>query len=124
MGRSEASGGLSGEVPAGVTPESPRRIAARRRPGVPRRGAPGQDSLGSSAPGPTFPAIRESRLSPERRGILALRVGLGLVWAANLVFIVAPANQFFPTFAATAGAYAPTSVDGGALAQFVAGQPM
>lgn len=77
---------------------------------------------------PTFdPAPEPSQLpslTPERRGILALRIGLGLVWAANLVFIVAPANQFFPTFADSAGSYAPTTVGGGALANFVASEPM
>ncbi len=63
---------------------------------------------------------------PERaegRAALAvevLRIGLGLVWAMNLVFIVDPANQFFPTFSSTASSYAPTTLGGPGLAQFVA----
>ncbi len=63
---------------------------------------------------------------PERaegRAALAvevLRIGLGLVWAMNLIFIVDPANQFFPTFSSTASSYAPTTLGGPGLAQFVA----
>ena len=49
-----------------------------------------------------------------------LRIGLGLVWAVNLVFILDPANRFFPTFAASAASYAPTTLGGPGLALFVA----
>ena len=64
--------------------------------------------------------------APERPGgraglaVEVLRIGLGLVWAANLVFIVDPANQFFPTFSNTAASYAPTTLGGPGLAQFAA----
>jgi hypothetical protein len=89
------------------------------------RRVPGQDSRGAPVPvPPTLPPVRGvPRLSPERRAILALRVGLGVVWAANLVFIAAPQNQFFPTFGSTASGFAPTSLGGGAFAQFIASQP-
>ena len=64
--------------------------------------------------------------APARMGgraglaVEVLRIGLGLVWAMNLVFIVDPANQFFPTFSAAAASYAPTTLGGPGLAQFVA----
>jgi len=57
------------------------------------------------------------------RWIEWLRIGLGLIWLANLVFIVDPANQFFPTFAGTVLAYGPSTpaaVGGATLTGFVA----
>jgi hypothetical protein len=50
-----------------------------------------------------------------------LRIGVGLVWALNFVFIVAPANHYFGNFGQTALSFAPTTLGGPALAQFVAG---
>jgi hypothetical protein len=85
--------------------------------GAPRARIPG------AAPAPV-PSAAPARLSPERRGLLALRIGLGLVWAANFVFIAAPANQFFPTFAQSAGAFAPTTLGGLPLATWVSTQPV
>jgi hypothetical protein len=49
-----------------------------------------------------------------------LRIGVGLVWAMNFVFIVAPANNFFGGFSQVALSFAPTSLGGPTLAQFVA----
>src|SRR5208282_2172467 len=49
-----------------------------------------------------------------------LRIGVGLVWAVNFVFILAPANNFFGGFGQIALSFAPTSLGGPALAQFVA----
>jgi uncharacterized membrane protein YphA (DoxX/SURF4 family) len=49
-----------------------------------------------------------------------IRIGLGIVWALNLVFVLDPANQFFPGFAATAQGFSGTSLGGPALAEFVA----
>ncbi len=49
-----------------------------------------------------------------------LRVGLGLIWAVNLVFVADPSNQFFPTFHSVALSFAPTSLGGPAVATFVA----
>jgi hypothetical protein len=73
---------------------------------------PSEESL----PPPTRPRSGE-------HGALAvevLRIGLGLVWLANLVFIVDPANQFFPTFSSSAASYGPTTLGGPGLASFVA----
>lgn len=64
---------------------------------------------------------------PARRGrspVEWFRVGLGLIWTLNLVFILDPANQFFPTFADTASSFAGTSASGPGLAEFVAANPM
>jgi uncharacterized membrane protein YphA (DoxX/SURF4 family) len=52
--------------------------------------------------------------------LFSLRVGLGIVWLANLSYVVDPANDFFPTFAATASSFGPTTPTGPALAEFVA----
>ena len=49
-----------------------------------------------------------------------LRIGVGLVWALNFVFIVSPANNFFGGFGQIALSFAPTTLGGPALAQFVA----
>lgn len=49
-----------------------------------------------------------------------LRIGVGIIWALNFVFIVAPANQYFGHFGQTALSFAPTTLGGPAFAQFVA----
>jgi hypothetical protein len=54
---------------------------------------------------------------------VALRLGIGLVWALNLLFIFDPANGFFSGFSATAADYAPTSLGGTGFPQFVAAHP-
>ncbi|MGB6501083.1 MAG: hypothetical protein WBG19_06765 [Thermoplasmata archaeon] len=66
-------------------------------------------------PGPKVDASR--RIS---RTIEILRIGVGVVWAVNLLFIVDPANQYFGNFAETARSFAPTTLGGPALANFVA----
>ncbi len=45
---------------------------------------------------------------------------MGLVWALNMIFILAPSNHFFPTFQSVALSFAPTSLGGPAVADFVA----
>ncbi len=52
-----------------------------------------------------------------------LRVGMGAIWALNLVFIVDPSNRFFPTFESVALSFAPTSLGGPGVANFVAAHP-
>jgi uncharacterized membrane protein YphA (DoxX/SURF4 family) len=49
-----------------------------------------------------------------------LRLGIGLVWAFNLVFIFDPENGFFTSFSATAASYAPVSLGGAGFPAFVA----
>lgn len=48
-----------------------------------------------------------------------LRVGIGLVWVLNITFIVDPSNEFFPTFHDVALSFAPTSLGGTGVADFV-----
>ncbi len=52
------------------------------------------------------------RSDPKGMSIDLLRVGVGLVWVLNLIFIVDPTNQFFPTFRGTVLSFAPTSLGG------------
>lgn len=45
---------------------------------------------------------------------------MGLIWSLNMVFILVPANQYFSTFQSVALSFAPTSLGGPAVANFVA----
>ncbi len=60
--------------------------------------------------------------SPHHRtyGIEILRIGVGFIWALNLVYILAPGNHWFANFATTAQSYGPTTVGGPGLAEYVA----
>lgn len=49
-----------------------------------------------------------------------LRLGVGLVWVVNMIFIVDPANQFFSTFQDVALSFAPTTLGGPGAANFAA----
>lgn len=80
-------------------------------------GSPGPAVL-LRAPSPAVVAAR------ARHALLFFRLGLGVVWALNLIYVVDPANQFFSTFSVVAGSFASTSVDGGAVATFAAGHPL
>jgi hypothetical protein len=60
---------------------------------------------------------------PKGMSIDLLRVGVGLVWAMNLLFIVMPSNQFFPMFRSMASSYGATSLGGPGFANFVASYP-
>ncbi len=53
-----------------------------------------------------------------------LRIGVGLVWVANLVFILDPANHYWSTFSAVALTFAPTTIGGPGFAQFVSAHPL
>ncbi|MGD0718891.1 MAG: hypothetical protein ABSA15_04865, partial [Thermoplasmata archaeon] len=65
--------------------------------------------------------IRDSwRSDPKGMSIDLLRVGMGIVWVLNMIFILDPANQFFSTFHDTALSFAPTSLGGPGVANFVA----
>ncbi|MHB1435840.1 MAG: hypothetical protein ACYCPN_07230 [Thermoplasmata archaeon] len=70
----------------------------------------------------TLPAGSPARIAPAR-WVELLRIGLGLIWLANLVFIVDPANQFFSTYGSTVLSYGPSTpalLGGAALTAFVA----
>ena len=49
-----------------------------------------------------------------------LRIGLGLVWSLNFLYVVDPANLFFPTFSTTALGFGGTALGGALLPAFVA----
>lgn len=62
----------------------------------------------------------EARARRTQLAIEILRIGVGVVWALNFIYVLAPANNFFGNFGATAQSFAPTSLGGPTLAQFVA----
>jgi len=62
-----------------------------------------------------------SRPRSQTLAVEFLRIGVGVVWALNLAFIVAPQNDWFGNFGSLALSFGPTSVGGPGLAQFVAG---
>jgi uncharacterized membrane protein YphA (DoxX/SURF4 family) len=80
----------------------------------------------TTMPGPTkdVHGAPTSEGRDPRRGILALRIGIGIVWALNLIFVFDPANGFFSGFSATAGSFGPSSLGGAGFPQFVATYPM
>jgi hypothetical protein len=57
-------------------------------------------------------------------GITVLRVGLGIIWSLNLLYILDPANQFFPTFTRTASSFGSSTLGGPSLPSFVARFPL
>jgi uncharacterized membrane protein YphA (DoxX/SURF4 family) len=67
-----------------------------------------------------------SGVAPTRasRGMLVLRLGLGALWAANLIYIFDPANQYWSGFAGAAQSFEGQSLGGGGFAQFVAIHPV
>ena len=62
-------------------------------------------------------------LTRPRRAIELLRILIGVVWLANLLFIVVPANDYWSTFGSAAQSYGPTSLGGSGFANFVAANP-
>jgi uncharacterized membrane protein YphA (DoxX/SURF4 family) len=72
------------------------------------------------------PAATNGSGPPGRRSQAAalaielLRIGVGLVWALNFIFIVDPSNDWFGQFGQIALSLGPTSFGGPGLAQYVA----
>jgi uncharacterized membrane protein YphA (DoxX/SURF4 family) len=64
-----------------------------------------------------------SKLRRASNGMLALRVGLGVIWAINLIYIFDPANQYWSGFQSSAASYAAQTLGGGGFATFVAAHP-
>ncbi|MCI4347084.1 MAG: hypothetical protein L3J97_00500, partial [Thermoplasmata archaeon] len=75
-------------------------------------------------PGHSAPMVGVAATDPGARraafAIELLRIGVGILWALNLIFVVAPANDFFGNFGQIALSFGPTTLGGPALAQFVA----
>ncbi len=59
-------------------------------------------------------------------GVELLRIGIGVIWALNLIFVVDPANAWFnpSSFAGLAGSFGTSTVGGPGLADFVASNPV
>jgi hypothetical protein len=81
-----------------------------------------RDSPASTAP--SAPVRRIGISLGHLPVIELLRIGTGLVWLVNLIFIVDPANNYWGSFSATALSFAPTTVGGPGLAQYVSGHPL
>ncbi len=58
------------------------------------------------------------------RGLDVLRILLGVIWAANLLFIIVPSADYWSTFADVASSYGPTTLGGPGLANYVAANPV
>jgi len=59
---------------------------------------------------------------PEDRAYRALdllRILMGLIWAANLLFIILPAADYWGSFAGVAAGFGPSSLSGPGIATFV-----
>jgi hypothetical protein len=56
--------------------------------------------------------------------IEVLRIGVGLIWVVNLVFILDPANKYWSTFSSVALTFAPTTIGGPGLADYVSAHPL
>jgi uncharacterized membrane protein YphA (DoxX/SURF4 family) len=63
--------------------------------------------------------------TPDRawKGLDVLRVLIGVIWAANLLFIVLPAADYWGSFASVAASYGSSSLGGPGFANFVAANP-
>lgn len=61
---------------------------------------------------------------PQGAAVELLRIGIGLVWALNLLVAIVPSNQFFPGFQSAASTFGPTTLGGPGFASFVASNPL
>ena len=63
--------------------------------------------------------------SEERawRGLDVLRILMGIIWAANLIFILLPSADYWGSFADVAASYGPTTLGGAGFADYVAANP-
>ena len=71
-------------------------------------------------------SISSELIASTRRtasAVEVLRIGLGVVWAANLTFILFPSSNYWGSFAAVAASYGPTTPGGSGFAQFVSAYP-
>ncbi|MCI4372268.1 MAG: hypothetical protein L3K02_01275 [Thermoplasmata archaeon] len=73
---------------------------------------------------PSEPAPRSNPSWGSTHVIDLLRIGVGAVWLVNLIFIADPQNRYWTTFSSTALSFAPTSIGGPGLAEYVAAHPL
>jgi uncharacterized membrane protein YphA (DoxX/SURF4 family) len=96
-------------------------VFPRRRVDQGTRGGPAAPSGGAPESSVPYSLLALWRSDPGGMAIDLLRVGVGLVWVVNMLFILDPGNQFFATFQDVAVSYAGTTVGGPGIADFVAG---
>lgn len=72
---------------------------------------------------PSEPSTPPHHFLGARHPIEILRIGTGVVWLVNLVFILDPANRFWSTFSSVARSFGASTVGGPGLADFVAAHP-
>lgn len=58
------------------------------------------------------------------RGLDVLRILMGVIWSANLVFILLPSAEYWSTFAAVADSFGPSTLGGPGLPDYVAAHPL
>ncbi len=58
---------------------------------------------------------------PKGMSLDLLRVGIGFVWALNLIFVLAPSNAFFSGFQGVASGFGQSTLGGPGFANLVAG---
>jgi plastocyanin len=78
-------------------------------------GAGGTMTLGDASPAP--------RSGGRWFPIELLRIGIGVIWLFNLIFIIDPVNDYFGSFAATANSFVPQTPLAPWSAAFVADHP-
>jgi hypothetical protein len=78
-------------------------------------GSGAERATGAQRPAPTDPDRRR-----VGRSLTVLRIGVGLVWSLNFLYVIDPANLFFPTFSATALGFGGSALGGALLPAFVA----
>jgi uncharacterized membrane protein YphA (DoxX/SURF4 family) len=67
-----------------------------------------------------LPTAAVHPMSNADRAIEILRVGLGLIWALNLLFIVLPSADYWGSFSSVAASFGSSTPGGPGLADFVA----
>jgi len=63
-------------------------------------------------------------MSSGDRAIETLRIGLGVIWALNLLFIVIPAADYWGSFSSVAASFGSSTPGGPGLADFIAAHPL
>ncbi len=81
------------------------------------------EPTGESFPSRGQSSSHEGKKLPNRT-IEFLRIGLGLVWFANLFFILYPANDYWGYFSGIARSFAPVSFGGPGFPDYVATHPL
>ena len=70
------------------------------------------------------PGVPDRSISPGERAIEALRIGLGVIWSLNLLFIVLPQADYWESFSSVAASFGASTPGGPGFAEFVAAHPL